>query len=199
MSKQTNRESKIETINKLSNKGLRERLLPNHNIFICGREVWRRRLNIDISEYYSLAHNATKESRLRVLHFKLLHNIYPTNITLNRMGIRNNDYCDTCKVKDYIEHMFIYCENLTGFWEHVRRYIHFSTGVNVELNDSNILLGILPSLLNISKTKANTINHILLVAKMSVSKQRYGSLNNPKLIFDLDIEHRKKYIENLYQ
>ena len=38
----------------------------------------------------------TKETRLRVLKWKIFHDIYPTNIMLNRMNIRESDKCTFC-------------------------------------------------------------------------------------------------------
>ena len=44
------------------------------------------KMNAKIEDYFSIAHESTKESRLRLLHFKFIHNIYPTNILLNKMA-----------------------------------------------------------------------------------------------------------------
>ena len=98
----TNKRSKdLERIMKMTNRELRKLIAKNETVRISGKELWKKRLNIDITNHYSIAKQATKESRLRILHFKLLHNIYPTNITLFRMGVKESDKCETCDVKDF--------------------------------------------------------------------------------------------------
>ena len=52
---------------------------------------WQYKLQIHITNCnWNLAQKCTKEIRLLVLHWKILHNIYPTNIQLHRMGISEN-------------------------------------------------------------------------------------------------------------
>ena len=60
---------------------------------------------------------ASKESRLRLLYFKILNNIYPTNILLSKMKIKTSDKCEYCKTHDLIEHFFFHCKRLEGFWK----------------------------------------------------------------------------------
>ena len=68
---------------------------------------WNRRFPLfDVSNTFSTAINATKEIRLRVLHWKITHSIYPTNILLHKMGLSNTKNCNLCEEKDYIEHFF---------------------------------------------------------------------------------------------
>ena len=46
--------------------------------------LWKRKIGVDNAEHYCTATNATatQESRLRQMYFKILHNIYHTNILL---------------------------------------------------------------------------------------------------------------------
>ena len=66
-----------ENIFKFSNKAIRETLINSRNS-VCKVEFWKRKYDTDILNYFGIAITASKESRL--LHFKILHNIYPTNI-----------------------------------------------------------------------------------------------------------------------
>ena len=45
------------------------------NTTVCSIGFWKRKYNIDIQNYFVTATTASKESRLRLLHFKILHNI----------------------------------------------------------------------------------------------------------------------------
>ena len=58
---------------------------------------WTRKFETDFDrETWGIVYNSTKETRLRVLHWKIISNIYPTNILLKKMKIKNNDTCDWC-------------------------------------------------------------------------------------------------------
>ena len=49
--------------------------------------VSTRKLNVELNDkVWSLVHQATKETRLRVLHWKILHNIYPHQHTPKENG-----------------------------------------------------------------------------------------------------------------
>ena len=152
---------------------------------VCGRGFWLRKFNTDIKEKYLSAINATKESRLRLLLFKLLHNIYPTNILLKRMGIKNSENCDFCDEKDFIEHMFINCSKIQGFWDNISSLIFSQTQVKFNLSAADILLGISTDNKK-TKKQTNIANHILLIAKMCISKLRHGEIADISLIFDLE-------------
>ena len=56
-----------------SNRMLREIILDADKITICRAGCWKRKYNVDVMPHFTLAKLATKESRLRLLHFKLLH------------------------------------------------------------------------------------------------------------------------------
>ena len=53
---------------------------------------WKRKFGIDIERYFGNAITACKETRLRLSHFKILHNIYPTNILLRKIENKEHRY-----------------------------------------------------------------------------------------------------------
>ena len=177
----------------ISNKKLRQAVVDITSTDICGRNFWKNKLGFDIYCLYGMAFNATRESKLRLLHFKILHNIYPSNILLNRMGLRASELCDHCGLKDVIEHMFIHCEVLNGFWDKVFKTIFLFTNVHFDRSDFSILFGFAYNS-NIRKNKTNIANHILLIAKLCVSKMRYGESKNINVIFESELSLREKYL-----
>ena len=48
----------------------------------------------------------TKESRLQLLHWIILHDIYPTSILLHKIGICSSNKCLFCGEVDYLELFF---------------------------------------------------------------------------------------------
>ena len=98
----------IIPIDKFTPKTFRSIITKDKYSTPCSSHFWRHRYNYTVDKHnWSLAHNATKEERLRLLHWKILHNIYPTNILLKKMKIRDNDLCSLCYEIDYIEHFFL--------------------------------------------------------------------------------------------
>ena len=177
------------------NSELREIIGENDTSTICGKMFWMRKYDIDISKHFILAYNATKESRLRLLHFKILHNIFPSNILLNRMGIKETELCDFCGEKDVIEHMFIHCSRLKGFWTMVMCTIFSRTNIRVEITDHNILFGISRTDPKTKTSDLNIVNHIILIAKMCISKTKFGTYSNLFMNFELEISAREHYLK----
>ena len=56
-----------------------------------------------------------------MLHGKILHNTYPTNI-LHRIGTSENRNCKFCT--DEIEHFFWFCAKINFFWKKVEEYAY---------------------------------------------------------------------------
>jgi hypothetical protein len=86
---------------------------------------WQTKLNVELEgAHWTIARHTTKETRLRELHWKILHNIYPTNILLQKMKIKQTDLCEYCKTNvDYTEHFFFECDHLKPFWKVTELYL----------------------------------------------------------------------------
>ena len=58
----------------------------------CTSGFLRNKLNVDISKtHWELVFRITKETKWSVLQLKILHNIYPTSVLLNKMGLAESD------------------------------------------------------------------------------------------------------------
>ena len=182
----------LSLVNK-NNWAIRRKFMPDLSES-CGKRFWFNKTGINITHKFHIARSATKETRLRLLHFKILHNIYPSNIMLNKMGLKDSDQCEHCGDTDYIEHMFIHCPRLNGFWSSVFQTIHTRINVSFPMTDTNILLGIDAEGKDINKNKINIANHIILIAKMSVSKMKYGTIKQIFVIFEIELSIRDKYL-----
>ena len=161
---------------------------------ITSVSFWWRKYGIDVSSFFIEGFEACKESRLRLLHFKILHNIYPTNILLYKMKIKNSSLCENCQKTDFIEHFFFHCNKLQGYWKHVSNTIFIKTEVRIDINETIALFGIdkTNSHIKTNSKKRTKINHILLVAKMCISKARYGKCPNAKLLFETEMHLRER-------
>ena len=177
----------------MKNCEIRKSIQNTSQLTKYNESFWKRKLEVDITEHYDIAINTTKESRLRLLHFKILHNIYPTNILLTKMKIKPSDLCETCQVPDYIEHFFYECSLIQNFWIHLNNFIKSKINFDIHLDKKNILMGLayseFPSL---KRTTLDFINSIILIGKLCISKFRYGKIKNLSLIFEMEYALRYK-------
>lgn len=156
----------------------------------CSVQFWKNKFDYDIDKAHWNIANATKESRLRELHWKILHNIYPTNILLKKMGLSNSELCPYCVGEiDYIEHFFFGCSVVEPLWRHVQYIIAAKTDLTITLDAKSVLLGII-SFENVSSKSLCIINHLILIAKMCISKYRYGTPVNLVLMYEREVSLR---------
>ena len=151
-------------------RDFRKALNSQNNPVPCSVNFWKRKFNYKVTESdWKTAFVTTKETRLRVLQWKLLHNIYPTNIMLSKMRITDNNYCSYCHgIVDYIEHFFFFCPNTREFWKQIENYILGKHHIHLQLDITCILFGI--QNLNIFPTEnKHAINNIILIGKMCIS------------------------------
>ena len=138
-----------------------------------------------------------KEIKLQEIQWKILHNIFPTNILLNRMGLKRTENCDLCNEKDFVEHYFYNCNKLSKFWKYISDFLNLKLDKKVNLFDYAILLGIEQNHNNIELTKKEVsfINNILVIAKLSIIKSKLSNFN---IIFIFENEIRlRKFVHEL--
>ena len=139
-----------------------------HDSVSCAKGFWSRKFGLEIDEHiWSIPSLVAKETRLRVLHWKILHDIYPTNILLCKMKVRDDQMCSYCNdVVDYIEHFFFDCPTIKTFWNYIEQYILITFDIQTHLTVVDVLFGIKQH--NYGKVKNKLINHVILIAKMCI-------------------------------
>ena len=140
-----------------------------HDSVSCANGFWSRKFGLKIHEHiWSLLSLVTKETKLRVLQWKILHNIYPTNILLCKMKVRDDRMCPYCNnVIDYIEHFFFGCPTIKKFWNYIEQHIVITFDIQTHLTVVDVLFGIKQH--NYGKIKTKRINNVVLIAKMCIS------------------------------
>ena len=158
----------------------------------CAKAFWLRKLNISLDKsFWALGFDVSKESRLRELHFKVLHNIYPTNILLSKLGITNNTQCSYCPgVTDFIEHFFFECPKISRVWNSVESRFFQKYSKHIHINLKEALLGMLEKD-GLDKSELSYMNHLILIAKMSVGIFRYNKPIDIQFIFETECNVRK--------
>ena len=123
----------------------------------------------------------TKETMLRVLQWNVLHNIYPTNILLCKMKVRDDQMCSCCNnVVDYIKHFFLDCSTIQVVWDYIKQYTLITFDIQTHLTVVDFFLGIKQHIYG--KVKAKGINHILLLAKMCLSMYKKTNAFLPSIV-----------------
>ena len=150
-------------------------------------QTWNRKFAISIDNgHWDLIHKL-KESRLKNLLFKIMHNIYPTNVSLHRMGLSDSNVCAWCEDNEMetLEHFFFGCKKNKPLWLEIEKEVNIYLGKKIKLNQQIVILG--PSLIpNLSRRDLLQINHVLAVGKLAISKYKYGPRRDILEIYTTD-------------
>ena len=139
-----------------------------HDSVPCANGFWSRKFGLEIDKHiWSMPSSVTKETKLRVQQWNILHNNYPTKILLCKMKVRDDQMCSYCNdVVDYIQHFLFDGPTIGNFWNYIEQYILITFDIQTHLT-VDVLFGIKQH--NYGKVKTKRINHVILIAKMSVS------------------------------
>ena len=137
-----------------------------------------------------------KETKLLEMQWKILHNIYPTNILLKKIGKKNSENCDFCSEKDYVEHTFFRCSRLKIFWKRISSLINEKLNKKISLSEKSVLLGIEQEHQDLTKKECKFINWIILVGKLSVVKSNFQRINI-NVLFEKELNLRKEFFINM--
>jgi len=172
---------------------VRQRLVAFSEVHPCAKNFWQRKYGIELSkDHWSIAKTSTREERLRLLHWKLLHNIYPTNILLFKMGVKDSIRCSYCADNDYIEHFFWNCAKIKKVWKLCTDYIFKKSNCHVQLVETDVMFGYRPE--NGNNSFVRFVNHVILIVKMTISKFKYGKGYDIAVLFEKELELREKYL-----
>ena len=116
---------------------------------------------VDWEKTYTLPFLCTKETKLRIFQFKLLHRRIATNSFLCKIGVKDTDKCSFCKSEtESLIHLFWDCTIVKEFWNKVRNWIkeHITSKTIINLTQLTCL-GFVQNTSNI------LLHHVLLIAR----------------------------------
>ena len=120
---------------------------------------WEQALKTKITEkdwksIYQNCFKTVEDNDLVWFQYRLLNRILGTNEYLVKIKQKVNANCSFCKKgTENITHLFIECNFVKKFWTDLKINLHFSLGVDLNINPSDIIFGILGS-----NNKKNTRN-----------------------------------------
>ena len=181
-----------EKVEKLDRKKFMKMLYVNKTIKGTTKHTkWMRKFDIEVWDlrYWDILKKAKLEPRLLCLHWKILHNIYPTAYALTKMKIQRDDKCERCGEVETIEHFFYECPSLSNLWKEAKQLIQRETNSHMKINERDILIGIVEKG-GFDRDRLDKINHIIIVAKHSIAKVNYGESINYLKTFEIELIKR---------
>ena len=145
-------------------------------------EKWKREIQpfgnvtVDWKKSYQLPFLCTRDSKLRVFQFKLLHRRIATNDFLCKIGLEQTDLCSFCKeTAETLMHLFWNCRHTKLFWERTFEWItqNFKDLENFKLSPS-FCLGLIDNISDL------LVHQIILIARSYIYTCKFKS-SLPKL------------------
>ena len=113
---------------------------------------------------YLLPFKITKEVKIIMFQFKIIHNILSTQMSLYRDGFSENDRCPLCKKEiQTLNHLLATCIKTTSFWKTFQNWWYEKTHETICLNQSKILYGFFEK-----TTHWQALNYLILLAKYHI-------------------------------
>ena len=98
---------------------------------------------VTIQRIYSLPFKLTKDTRLSIFQFtEIVHHILPTNATLHRDSLRENDRCHLCKERETLTHLFVTCPIVQIFWSCFVNWWNSKSQDEINLDENDIIYGV---------------------------------------------------------
>ena len=104
-----------EEVGKLGRRKIMKLVKNNKEETVSTNCKWIQKLQLQEwdNRYWNVVSDATKEVKLRILHWKITHHIYPTGTMLVKMKLRTDNTCAKCGMLETLEHFFYDCRDVT--------------------------------------------------------------------------------------
>ena len=147
--------------------------------------------NHEWNEIYKTCFKSISDNYLIWFQYKILNRILGTQYLMCKMRIVNDPSCRLCNDNvETLKHLFCECQYVHTLWENIQLWIKTKTGIEITLNNSNIILGY------INQDETNKpLNMVLLRTKSYIfwcARQR----KIPNII-DLQRNIKKTYDEQI--
>ena len=141
----------------------------------------------EIPLVWRLSFDTLKEPRISAMQWKILHNIYPTNCFLMRIGKSHSNICNACNIEiDSTCHFFFECSKIELLWTHIGNDIEVKIGKRLQLTKYHVILGIYDKQdFDIDNDDTTFVNALILLGKFVINKWRHSGQTMPiELIYE---------------
>lgn len=138
---------------KCTNKLIRNSLTNRCKITPRGKSFWNSQIQpMNWKKAWSTPFQFCISNKIREIHFKILHNIYPCNNIISKFSSIENK-CAFCGTQNKTTYQLFYsCQYSQEFWKNIANLISTKSGCTINLTAKDIITS--------AEVKNNTINHI---------------------------------------
>ena len=103
----------------------------------------------------------TKEIKLTIFQYKIIHYFLYTNSILYKMKKVENPLCPFCtNVDQTISHLFVSCPCASSFWSEFTKWYQSISKKTLNLSKNEVMYGVLNDW-----SSCSTLNHLILIGK----------------------------------
>lgn len=173
-----------------NNKHIRNHFFKKRKITPRGKFLWTFYFSdINWKITWLLPYKFAISNKIKEIQYKIIHNIYPTNLYISRF-VKNIDVkCVFCNAEEEtLKHLFFECQFSQIFWKKIENYIFIQSNIPINLEAKDVLL--------YYKNKERKIQHltnlIILMAKFHIHKAKFSKARPFFPVFETEF---KNYIE----
>ena len=128
----------------------------------------------DFSKIYLLPFKATKETKLIMFQYKIIHHILFTNSLLYKLKKVSSTHCPFCPaIHQTVTHLFVECVQASIFWSEFQNWILQLCNLQLVLSPQDVIYGIIRQL----SLPFLALNHLIILGKYFLY---VNELNNEK-------------------
>ena len=114
-----------------------------------------------MTKIYLLPFKATREIKLTMFQYKIIHRILPTNSLLHKMKKVASRSCSFCPSEcQTLWHLFINCMHASSFWNKFQEWYSISSNKKLLLSELEVMFGIIRC-----HTYCLALNHLIVLGK----------------------------------
>ena len=154
---------------------------------IC-QNLWENKFandNFDWSKIWKTSVNNVKEPRLKTLNWKIISNIYPTKVFLEKIKKESTNICEMCDEIDFLEHFFFSCKKIKMIWYEIEKLLSQKYDIDIKLTQKEVLFGYHDDMYDVK-----LVNTFISIGKLSISKYRYGKYPHLIIVLHLELQIR---------
>ena len=127
----------------------------------------------DLNKIYLLPFKATREIKLTMFQYKIIHRILPTNSLLHKMKKVASPSCPFCPSEHQtLWHLFINCKQASSFWNRFQEWYSTSSNMKLLLSELEIMFGIIRC-----HTYCLALNHLIILGKYFLYVNALNTIN----------------------
>ncbi|KAK2833784.1 hypothetical protein Q5P01_017673 [Channa striata] len=177
-----------------TNKHIRKYLYSKRKISPRGKCFWGSHFtHVHWEKSWTLPHKFVINNKIREVHFKILHNIYPTNSNISHF-VNIGTACEFCKSeKEDIKHLFFECCHTKLFWRKMELYFATKTTHTIKLELKAIIL----DYMNNNQEIQYIVNLFILIGKFHIHKSKFSKTLPSFESFNIEVDNYIKSIRLL--